>query len=93
MKLVRLTTTLFLLFFIVSLLSFAQNNDREGTITFLKGTCLLKRDGEEYKKALLNQSISSGSTIKTLEESEAEITLEDGNLLVLTEDSEITLHN
>ena len=84
-----------LLLFLIStpFLSFGINNDGAGKITFLKGTCYVKGLNDEYKRALVDQLVYTSDTIKTLENSEIEITLSDQNKIIITEDSELSIHH
>jgi hypothetical protein len=63
-----------------------------GKITFLKGTCYVRGIDGEYKIASLNQIILSSDTVKTLKGSEVEITFSDTNRIIVTEDTEIIIH-
>jgi hypothetical protein len=71
----------------------AQNEEEEvlGTITFIEGQCQLKGEDGEYGAAVLDQTVYPNDTLKTMEGSEAEITLYDGNVMKITEDTEVTL--
>lgn len=71
-----------------------EDEDEEvGTITFIQGTCQIKFEDGEYKDAVMDQLVNSKDTVKTFENSEAEITLYDENIIRITEDTEITLDN
>jgi hypothetical protein len=62
-----------------------------GTITYIHGTCLVKSEDGEYLDAVQGWMVDSKDTIKTLEHSEAEITLNDNNLIRITEDTEVSI--
>ena len=95
----KLTMTPLLLILPLILLSpcflCGEENENEGigTITFIKGTCQIREEDGEYKTAGLDQIVLSSDTVKTMEGSEAEITISDGNVVKITEDSEVTLNN
>lgn len=83
----------FLIVFILSLFvtQLALSEDG-GKITFLKGTCYVKSISGEYEIASLDQIIQASVTVKTLKGSELEITFFDTNRIIVTEDTEITIH-
>jgi hypothetical protein len=68
-----------------------EEYDAVGTITYIQGFCQVKNEDGEYKGAKLDQTIYAKQTIKTLDRSEAEVTLFDGNVIRITEDSETVI--
>jgi hypothetical protein len=84
-----------LLPFIVLSSSFLQAENEEceelGSVTFIEGQCQVKSGDGEYGTAVLDQAVHSSDTVKTLKDSGAEITLLDGNVMKITEDTEVTL--
>ncbi|MBN2324349.1 MAG: FecR domain-containing protein [Spirochaetes bacterium] len=68
-------------------------DEEVGKITYIIGTCRIKGEDGEYGDASVDLPVRTSDTVQTLSASEAEITLDDGNLIRLTEDSEITIDN
>jgi hypothetical protein len=67
------------------------NDEEAGKITYILGTCRIKGEDGEFSDASVDRPVITGDTVQTLSGSEAEITLNDGNVIHLTEDSEITI--
>jgi hypothetical protein len=68
-----------------------ENGLTVGRVTFVHEICLVSVPNEDEREALLDQELVQWSTLKTLKDSEMEVTLEGGDILHLTEDSEMTL--
>jgi hypothetical protein len=69
----------------------ARENESDGRITYIEGTCLIKPEGGAYRAAAVDQEVFSSDTVKTGLGSEAEVTLRDGSGIVVTEDTELTV--
>jgi hypothetical protein len=70
----------------------AQPESGAGEITFLEGTCQVKKSLHgQYQNAVLGQTVYTSERVRTLLESRTEITLTDSSTIFLTEDSEITI--
>jgi hypothetical protein len=72
-------------------LSAEDDSEAVGTVTYIQGNCLIKSEYGDYTDAAQGQTVESMDTIKTLEHSEAEITLYDENLIKITEDTEVSI--
>ncbi len=71
---------------------FAQLENGAGKITFLEGTCQVKKSlYGQFQDAVLDQTIHTSERVRTLHDSQTEITLTDSSTIFLTEDSEITI--
>jgi hypothetical protein len=70
---------------------YGKNAFSVGRITFVRGTCLITVPNKEEREALLDQELVPWSMLKTLRDSEMDVTLEGGDILHLAEDSELTL--
>lgn len=66
-------------------------DEEAGKITYILGTCRIKGEDGDYHDAAVDGPVRNGDTIQTPAGSEAEVTLADGNVLRIMEDSEITI--
>src|SRR3954464_14918099 len=69
----------------------AANATAAGQLTSMKGEVRLKLDPKTYGPAVLNQRIVTGTTITTGPDSQAVIRFDDGQGLVLNENSEFKI--
>jgi hypothetical protein len=86
--LIKTFLILIILIAFIPLLGKAEEDEAIGTITFIQGACQIKSEDGDYEDAVLDQTVYAKQAIKTLESSEAEIALFDGNVVRVTEDSE-----
>jgi len=61
-------------------------------ITYLEGTCMIKEEHGEYQKCSLDQAVYSSQTVKTMENSQVELSLSESDSILITEDTEIVFH-
>jgi len=70
---------------------YAEEQENFGRVEYLKGNCFIKRENQEYSPLSMGQPVYSADSIKTLADSETQIDLDDGGVIFVSEDSEITI--
>lgn len=87
-------------FFPASVLTGEDQNDvmepgePEGTISYLRGTCMVKTEPDgEYEGVAVGQEVYAPGWVRTGPSSVADITMEDGSVVRLTPETQLTLHD
>ena len=77
---------------------YAQNNNENenspiGKVSFIKGVCYVKHEGNnKYKSLDIDNPIFTSDTVKTTEDSRVDIVLTDGSTVSVMDNSEITIN-
>ncbi len=61
-------------------------------VTYLEGTCMIKEEHGEYQKCNLYRAVYSSQTVKTMQNSQLELSLSENDSIIVTEDTEMVFH-